>query len=79
MLSIIYIIFNFYIFHLLTFKFIIFYLLLSILFLDILFFFGGFMSPHPAMNHIPFPFSGVTFGFSAIIFKSTVLFFYFFF
>ena len=35
------------------------------------------MSPHPAMNLIPFLFSGVIFGFSAIIFKSTVLFFYF--
>ena len=58
-LSIIYIIFNFYIFHVLTFKFLIFYLLLSILvFRYFIFYFGGFMSPHPAMNLIPFLFSG---------------------
>ena len=35
------------------------------------------MSPHPIINHIPLLFSGVIFGFSPIVFKTTIMIFYF--
>lgn len=76
--SVFFIVINYYIFQNLNSKlFLIYFLLSLIIFRIFVFNLGGFMSPHPIISHLPLLFAGVFFGFSPIVFKTSIMILYF--